>query len=141
MMNKVRLLSVSIALIYFWFGILKFFPDLSPAESIAIKTIDVITFQLISPQASYIILAILEISIGVGLLLFPRKKIVVWTAIIHMLCTFVPLFAFPELSFTKAPYGFTILGQYIMKNIIIIMALLLLLPSKMEQGNSTHANL
>lgn len=140
-MNKVRLLSVSIALIYFWFGILKFFPDLSPAESIAIKTIDVITFQLISPQASYIILAILEISIGVGLLLFPRKKIVVWTAIIHMLCTFVPLFAFPELSFTKAPYGFTILGQYIMKNIIIIMALLLLLPSKMEQGNSTHANL
>ena len=137
-MNKIRLLSISIALIYFWFGVLKFFPELSPAETIATQTIGTITFHLIPSNLSYGILAFIEISIGLGLILFPRKKAVIWAALVHMICTFVPLFAFPELSFTKPPYGFTILGQYIMKNIIIIMALLVLLPSKKEYHDNVN---
>jgi hypothetical protein len=43
-----------------------------------------------------------------------------------MFCTFIPLFFFGEISFTSAPYAFTLVGQYIMKNLIIICAALVL---------------
>jgi hypothetical protein len=68
--------------------------------------------------------------IGVGLIIGYKRTIFVKIAIAHMIFTFVPLFVFPELSFTTAPYGFTIVGQYIMKNVVFLVALFLLLPSK-----------
>ena len=139
-MNKFKLLSISIGIIYFWFGFLKFFPELSPAESLAIQTIDILTFDKIPENISYGILAFMEIGIGAGLIFFHRKKLVIWTALGHMACTFVPLFALPELSFTTAPYGFTIIGQYIMKNIVIIMALIVLLPSRNKLEKVFSAN-
>jgi hypothetical protein len=43
-----------------------------------------------------------------------------------MVCTFVPLFFFTDISFTDSPYAFTLVGQYIMKNLIIICAALVL---------------
>jgi hypothetical protein len=45
-----------------------------------------------------------------------------------MVCTFTPLIFFPELSFNYAPFTLTLVGQYIMKNLIIIVALLILYP-------------
>ena len=38
-----------------------------------------------------------------------------------MVCTFAPLFLLPEFSFTQAPYAFTLVGQYIVKNIVFIL--------------------
>ena len=129
-MNKLKFLTISIGIIYLWFGILKFFPNLSPAEVLATNTVEVLTFHLISPKLGCLLLAILEVGIGIGLLVGWKQTLFVKIALGHMIFTFTPLFVFPEESFTYAPYGFTIVGQYIMKNIVIIMALLLLLPAK-----------
>jgi uncharacterized membrane protein YphA (DoxX/SURF4 family) len=129
-MNKLKYLALSFGLIYVWFGILKFFPNLSPAEDLASQTVDVITFHLIPSNVGYFLLALLEVVIGVGLIIGYKRTIFVKIAIAHMIFTFVPLFVFPELSFTTAPYGFTIVGQYIMKNVVFLVALFLLLPSK-----------
>lgn len=130
LMKKLKYLSISIGLIYLWFGVLKFFPELSPAESLATNTIDVMTFHLLPGGLGYLLLAIIEVVIGIGLIMGIMRRFFVMAALVHMVCTFVPLFAFPDLSFTEAPYGFTIVGQYIMKNLVIIMALLILLPPK-----------
>jgi len=51
------------------------------------------------------------------------RKIAVWAAILHMVGTFTPLFFFPEASFTINALSFTLLGQYIVKNLIILGAL------------------
>ncbi|MBX2842886.1 MAG: hypothetical protein KTR26_14040 [Flammeovirgaceae bacterium] len=37
-----------------------------------------------------------------------------------MLCYISPMFFFPEVIFTNIHFGFTLVGQYIVKNIIII---------------------
>jgi hypothetical protein len=37
------LLRVSSGIVFLWFGILKFFPSVSPAEELAIRTIDVLS--------------------------------------------------------------------------------------------------
>ncbi|WP_228126435.1 hypothetical protein [Candidatus Marinarcus aquaticus] len=50
------------------------------------------------------------------------------------MCTFTPLVILPELSFTQAPYAFTLVGQYIVKNVVFILAgILIYQESKKER--------
>ncbi|WP_111309426.1 doxx family protein [Confluentibacter sediminis] len=126
--NKNRLLAISIGIIYVWFGLLKFFPELSPADGLAKHTITLLTFGLIPENISIIMLAILEVGIGLSLIFNFQLKIVVSVAIIHLILTFIPVLFFPEVSFAKAPFVLTLVGQYIIKNIVIISALLFIYP-------------
>jgi uncharacterized membrane protein YphA (DoxX/SURF4 family) len=128
--NRLSVLRISIGLIYIWFGMLKFFKGYSPAESLAIDTIDIITFSTIPHSVSIILLAILEVLIGVFLTFNIFLKQTIMVTLGHLVCTFVPLFAFIPLSFTKAPYAYTLLGQYIFKNIALMAGLWVLYPSK-----------
>lgn len=116
------LLQVSIGIVYVWFGALKFFPQLSPADQLAKDTISLLTFGLIPNNISIILLAVWETGLGLLLILGYWRSFVFYLLIVHMICTFLPLFFFVDLSFTHAPYGFTLVGQYIVKNIIIISA-------------------
>lgn len=121
MKNTIKLMRISLGIIFLWYGILKFFPSLSPAEELAIKTIDIMFFGLINETISINLLALLEVGIGLGFLSGYYTKIVTIIFLGHMICTFAPLFILPELSFTHAPYAFTLVGQYIVKNIVFIL--------------------
>lgn len=120
------LLRISFGVIYTWFGMLKFFPGISPAEDLAKETIEVLTFGLIPNEISIILLAIWEVLLG--LLFFSNlfQKVAIPLALVHMACTFLPLAFFPNLSFTRVPYAFTLVGQYIVKNLVFIVALLMM---------------
>ncbi len=118
------LLSCSIGIVYLWFGILKFFPEYSPAEELAKNTIKLLTCGFIPTQVSIVLLAIWESLVGILLIVNVYRKFAVKLALVQMLCTFLPFAFFPNDSFAIAPFGFTLLGQYIFKNIIIITALL-----------------
>lgn len=132
-MNKtIKLIRLSLGIIFLWYGMLKFFPTLSPAEELATKTIDIMFLGLINPLLSIKLLALLEVSIGIGFLFGFYTRIVTIVFIGHMICTFAPLFLLPELSFTHAPYAFTIVGQYIVKNIVFILAGILIYQSEIK---------
>ncbi len=120
--RSVTILRCSIGVIYLWFGVLKFFHGYSPAEDLAINTIHKLTAGLLSAQASILLLAIWETVLGLLLILGYEIKKVLLLLFLHMACTFTPMLFFPAASFKIAPYGFTLLGQYIMKNIVIISA-------------------
>jgi uncharacterized membrane protein YkgB len=122
MNQTIKLIRLSLGIIFLWYGMLKFFPTLSPAEELATRTIDIMFFGLINPLLSIKLLAILEVSIGIGFLFGFYTRVVVVVFIGHMICTFAPLFILPELSFTHAPFAFTLVGQYIVKNIVFILA-------------------
>ncbi len=124
--NALNLLRISIGIIYVWFGALKYFPNLSPADQLAKDTIHLITFGLIPNDLSILMLAIWETLLGALLVIGVWKRAVFYLLLLHMFCTFVPLFFFADLSFTNAPYAFTLVGQYIMKNLIIIAAAIVL---------------
>jgi uncharacterized membrane protein YphA (DoxX/SURF4 family) len=117
-------LSISIGFVYFAFGILKFFPSLSPAEQLAEQTINKITFGLVSGKFALFSLAIMETLIGVAFIVQFKKKVVIQIALFHMICTFLPFIFFPEITFNSSSTSFSIVGQYIVKNIIIISVLL-----------------
>ena len=128
--NLLALLRISIGIIYIWFGALKFFHGYSPAEDLAINTINKLTFGLIPQPVNIILLAIWECVLGMLLIAGVWMRTALIFLFVHMLCTFTPLLFFPSVSFKYAPYGFTLVGQYIMKNIIIICAGFLLWPEK-----------
>jgi len=122
--NRVAILRVSIGIIYLWFGTLKFFHGVSPAEDLAKETITLLTFGLIPPNISLLLLAIWEVAIGALLIMGIFNRKVFWLVLVHMICTFTPLVLLPNVSFTQAPVALTLVGQYIIKNIVIISALL-----------------
>lgn len=120
------LLRVSVGIVFLWFGFLKFFPGLSPAQDLAIRTTDILTFGLIPPKISLVILAAWETIIGVGLLFGFFMRGTLLLLFIQMLGAMTPLFLFPNEVFSHFPYALTLEGQYIIKNLVIISAGLVL---------------
>ena len=120
------ILRISVGIVYFWFGALKFFQGLSPAEQLAMQTIHKITFGLINDHINIITLASWECIIGLLLMIGKWIKPALVLLFLHMICTFTPFIFFPNQIFNVAPYGLSLTGQYIVKNIIIIAAGLVL---------------
>jgi len=116
------LLRISIGIVFFWFGFLKFFPNVSSAEMLATETISKLTFGLIPNSTSIFILAIWETVIGLGLIFGKYLKIILFLLFTQMLGTLTPLILFPSETFTLFPFVPTLEGQYIIKNLIVISA-------------------
>jgi uncharacterized membrane protein YphA (DoxX/SURF4 family) len=112
----------SLGLVFFWFGVLKFFPGLSPAEDLAARTISVLTFGVVGPGVSLPVLATWECAIGLSFLSgrFLRAGCALLFA--QMAGTFLPLVFFPAEAWAHAPYAATLEGQYIIKNVVLVSA-------------------
>ncbi len=120
--NGLFLLRLSIGIIFFWFGFLKFFDGLSPAEGIALKTIKTLISDSLSDQLILNILGAWEVLIGLGLLFNIYLRETLLLLYLQMIGTFTPLFLFTSEVFHIFPYSFTLEGQYIVKNIVIVSA-------------------
>ncbi|MGB5318006.1 doxx family protein [Eudoraea sp.] len=132
--NKFHFVPFSIGVVYLWFGALKFFSGLSPAEELAKSTIDKLTLGLLPAEFSIVLLAFWETLIGVLLIANILEKPALKMALVHITLTFSPFLFFSEALFAEAPFALTLLGQYIIKNVIILGVLLVLLrESKKRQ--------
>ncbi len=119
---SVPVLRIGLGVVFLWFGVLKFFPNLSPAQELATRTIETLTFGLVQPQLSLPLLAALETLIGLGLLTGKFMRITLLLLLFQMIGTVTPLFLFPGETFTQFPYAPTLEGQYIIKNIVLVAA-------------------
>lgn len=120
--HGVLLLRLSIGLIFFWFGFQKYFPGISSAEDIATRTIEVVSFGLVSHPVSMPLLATWEVLIGLGFITGKFLRATIVLLYLQMAGTFIPLLIFPAETFYLAPLVPTIEGQYIIKNIVFIAA-------------------
>lgn len=112
-------LRISIGVIFVWFGTLKFFPGLSPAEGLVFETMP----EWVNMDIFYPLLAVWEVMIGVGFILggkFLRPTILLM--LLHMPGTASPLVLNPDAVWTTFPFGLTLEGQYIIKNLILVSA-------------------
>ena len=113
------LLRISLGVIFIWFGALKLFDGLSPAEELVKRTV-----YWISPEVFFPILGLWEVLIGAGLLIRPLIRAALLLLFLQMPGTFLPLILLPDVCFTAFPFGLTLEGQYIIKNLILISAAL-----------------
>lgn len=115
-------LRLSAGFVYFFFGFLKFFPDLSPAELLAGQSIMRVTDYWVDAATALWWLAVVECLIGLSFLFNYGMKWIFFLFLAHQCSTFIPLFVFPEITFKIAPFAPTLEGQYIFKNLISIAA-------------------
>jgi uncharacterized membrane protein YkgB len=120
--HAVTALRISVGVVYLWFGALKFFPGLSPAQDLAARTIGTLSFGVVPPEAAVFLLALLETAIGVGLLAGRGLRLVLLLMLLQMGGTMTPLLLFPAETFTRFPVAPTLEGQYIIKNLVLVAA-------------------
>ncbi len=119
---SVAALRIGMGIVFLWFGVLKFFPGMSPAQDLAVRTIDVLTLGLVPASASIVLLAALECTIGLGLIVGKFLRFTLLLLSFQMLGAWLPLLFFPGEAFTQPPYAPTLEGQYIIKNAVLIGA-------------------
>lgn len=122
----IPLLRYSIGFIFVWFGALKYIPGLSPAQELATSTIELLTMGMLSLQLSLILLATLEVVIGLLLISGRFLRLTIFLLLFQMAGTMSPIVLFPDLVFTQFPYALTMEGQYIFKNFVVISAALVI---------------
>ena len=127
---------LSLGIVFLWFGVLKYFPHMSPAETLASDTILVLTLGHIGPHISLPILATWECLIGLGLLTGIAKRATLFLLFAQMLGTLFPLFFFPARTFSVVPFVPTLEGQYIIKNLVLISAGIVI--GATVRGGSAH---
>jgi uncharacterized membrane protein YphA (DoxX/SURF4 family) len=122
--HGLTLLRVSLGVLFLWFGLLKFFPDLPlpQSEELGVRTMQQLSFGLVSAPAAANTLAVLECVIGLGLLIGRFLRTVIFLLVGQMVGTFTPMVLFPAEVFTHAPYAPTMLGMYIIKNVVLVSA-------------------
>ena len=116
-----RLLRYSLAVIFVWFGILKPF-GMSPAEPMV--KLPVQWMPLFSPDTWLPLIGWWEVAIGLTFLFHKTVRIATALLSLQMIGTFLPLIILPEVTFQRFPYAPTMEGQYIVKNLLIISAAL-----------------
>lgn len=111
------MMRVALGIIFFWFGALKLVPGMSPAEELVRNSVFFIDPNFFQP-----VLAVWEMAIGLGLITGWFMRLTLLLLFLQMPGTALPLFITPEACFTIFPFGLTLEGQYIVKNLALITA-------------------
>lgn len=116
-------LRISLAIIFIWFGLLKPL-GLSPAGPLVEATVSWMPF--FRPRQWVGVIGWWEVLIGLTFLFRPTLRIAIALLALQMTGTFLPLVMLPGVTFQAGLYPFvpTIEGQYIIKNLLIISAAL-----------------
>ena len=119
----IRALRISLGIIFIWFGVLKPL-GLSPVEPLVLATVR--WLPLFDGQLWVIIIGWWEVAIGVTFLFRTTIRLAIALLALQMAGTFMPLVLLPAVTFQAGhlPYGPTMEGQYIIKNLLIISAAL-----------------
>ncbi len=117
--HSISLLRLSLGLIFVFFGLLKFFPGVSPAEGLVKDTTDVLTLGLVPGSVSLVAIATLECTIGACLISGRYLRLAVYLLGLQMIGVLSPLVFFPGRLFDGRYHAPTLEGQYVLKDIIL----------------------
>jgi CRP-like cAMP-binding protein len=128
-----RLMRIAMGIVFIWFAALKPL-GMSPAEALVAKA----TAWIPLPGFLYILTA-WEIAIGVCFLFKRWNRWAVLLLLMHMPGTMLPLITLRDETFVRFPFVLTLEGQYIVKNLVLIAAGLILggkIPHRLRHAAS-----
>lgn len=128
--HGVMLLRISMGIIFFWYGLLKVL-DISPVEELVYRAT-----HWIGVRDFVHFLGIWEMVIGICLFVKKWNRLGLWLLFLQFPGTFLPLFLNPEDCFTVIPYGLTLEGQYVFKNLVLVSVGLVLVGALRQDEES-----
>ncbi|HEV7807953.1 MAG TPA: DoxX family membrane protein, partial [Solirubrobacteraceae bacterium] len=123
---SISILRVTVGAIFLGFGLLKFFPGVSPAQNLVESTTHILTFGLVPGAIALVGVATLESIIGLCLLANRGMRAAVYMLVVQLLGILSPIVLLPGRLFSGTGIAPTLEGQYVLKDIIIVGAALVL---------------
>jgi len=102
--HSIRVLRVAVGAVFLGFGVLKYFPGVSPAENLTTATTGALSFGLVGDNVSIVVVATLECFIGVCLIAGRQMRAAIWLLGIEFVGILAPLVLLPERLFA-GPHG------------------------------------
>ncbi|NIK59037.1 DoxX family protein [Kribbella shirazensis] len=121
--SSVDILRISLGLIFFGFGVLKFFPGASPAEALVMRTIDTLTLGVVEGRTAVLVTAALECFIGLTLITGRLLRTGLLVLGFSLLGILSPLVLFFGDLFPGTP---TLEAQYVLKDVVLAAAALVI---------------
>lgn len=122
--HSVHLMRISLGFVFLAFGVLKFFPTASPAESMAIDAMNGLTFGLIPGSVGLVLVAAMETAIGISLLTGKYLRFGIALLGMAMIGVLSPLVLFPGELFSRSYNAPTLEGQYVVKDVVLLTSAL-----------------
>lgn len=120
--HSITLLRIALGGIFLGFGVLKFFPGLSPAAALAEQTFAIITFGLVPAAVARVLTAILECAIGLYFITGKGLRVGVWLLGVQLLGALSPLLLLAGEMFSGPHHAPSLEGQYVIKDVVLVAA-------------------
>ncbi|CAG5075041.1 hypothetical protein DYBT9623_05557 [Dyadobacter sp. CECT 9623] len=120
--NSINILRFSMGLVFVGFGVLKFFNNISPIQSLATRTTNALTLGVFQGHGAMVFVATLECIIGLCFLSGMFLRVGVWLLALQMVGAMSPLLLYPAELFPGPVHSPTLEAQHIIKDIILIAA-------------------
>ncbi|HVF77105.1 MAG TPA: DoxX family membrane protein [Solirubrobacteraceae bacterium] len=120
--HSIAILRVVVGLVFLLFGLLKFFPDVSPVEELTIKTTDAMSFDLVPGHIAIVLVACSECIIGLLLIAGRFLRIAIYLLAGQLIGILAPLVLFTGRLFDGPHNAPTLEGQYVIKDLILVAA-------------------
>ncbi len=139
--HSITALRISVGAIFLGFGILKYFPGVSPAQNLAEATTHILFVGLIPGSVAIKLVATLECFIGVCLLANRWMRLAIWLLAIEFVGVLAPIFLLPARLFAGPHHAPTLEGQYVLKDVILVTAGLVIAAATFRGGRLVRSHL
>lgn len=113
----VLLLRVAVGVVFVWFGALKLFPGASPATGLIVST-----YPFLPERLFVTLVGCWEVVIGAGFMTGRLLRVTVALMYLQMVGAMSPIVLNPAAVFVRPPFLLTLEGQYIVKNLVLLAA-------------------
>ncbi len=140
-MRSITWLRIAVGVIFLGFGILKYFPGVSPAQNLTEATTHILFLGLIPGSIAIKMIATLECVIGLCLLSGRFMRLAIWLLAIEFIGILSPIFVLPGRLFAGPHHAPTLEGQYCLKDIILVAAALVIAAGTFRGGRLIRTDL
>lgn len=136
--HSITLLRVSVGVIALGFGILKYFTGVSPAEDLVETTTHLLTFGLVPDKVAMVGVATLECAIGLSLIIGRGLRVAIYLLVLWIMGILSPVVLLSERLFSGPNHAPTLEGQYVLKDIILFTASLVIATTLYRSKHSAE---
>jgi uncharacterized membrane protein YphA (DoxX/SURF4 family) len=124
--DSIAFLRVSLGGVFLFFGLLKLFPGISPAEDLVMTTTSILTFDVVPGSIAIVAIAVLECVIGLWLISGRALRGVIYLLAIELIGILAPVVLLGDRLFSGPHRAPTLQGQYVLVDMIVIAAVLVI---------------
>lgn len=139
--HSVTTLRVAVGLVFLGFGVLKFFPGVSPAEGLTEATTNILFLGLVPGHVALVLIAALESVIGLIFITGRGMRLGIWLLGIEFIGILSPLALLPGRLFSGPHLAPTLEGQYVLKDLILVAAGMVIAAGTFRGGRIVRADL